>query len=163
MPASWCQKRVSALPPSPHLRNRTQNGPEQSRAHRVCAVPRMENERSDLWEIAEEYYQSRSTILNSQILVIPMHQQIGDPRAAYGILTGLSTIRTIETVIAAKLCGLNLQMNQADSSLSPAQSMHQRHSQHRFGKSLRFDEFIEAARVHSGDGRTTDTINDDSL
>src|SRR5579872_5935023 len=35
-----CRKRRFRLPPFPHLRNRSQNGPERSRARRFCAAQR---------------------------------------------------------------------------------------------------------------------------
>ena len=52
-------------------------------------APMAENERRDFWEIAEERYQSSSTILTSQIPVNQWHQQIGDPTVADGILDRL--------------------------------------------------------------------------
>ncbi len=52
-------------------------------------APMTENERRDFWEIAEERYQSSSTILTSQVPVSQWHQQIGDPTVADGILDRL--------------------------------------------------------------------------
>ena len=52
-------------------------------------APMAENERRDFWEIAEERYQSSSTILTSQIPVNQWHRQIGDPTVADGILDRL--------------------------------------------------------------------------
>lgn len=52
-------------------------------------APMTENERRDFWEIAEERYQSASTILTSQVPVSQWHQQIGDPTVADGILDRL--------------------------------------------------------------------------
>jgi DNA replication protein DnaC len=51
-----------------------------------CAA---ETERRDFWEICEERYQTRSTILTSQLPVARWHEQIGDPTAADGILDRL--------------------------------------------------------------------------
>jgi DNA replication protein DnaC len=48
-----------------------------------------ENERRDFWEICEERYQRRSTILTSQVPVSQWHEQIGDPTLADGILDRL--------------------------------------------------------------------------
>jgi DNA replication protein DnaC len=48
-----------------------------------------ENERRDFWEICEERYQRRSTILTSQVPVPQWHEQIGDPTLADGILDRL--------------------------------------------------------------------------
>jgi DNA replication protein DnaC len=48
-----------------------------------------EAERRDFWEICEDRYQTRSTILTSQLPVTRWHEQIGDPTAADGILDRL--------------------------------------------------------------------------
>jgi DNA replication protein DnaC len=48
-----------------------------------------EPERRDFWEISEDHYQVRSTILTSQLPVSPWQEQIGDPTLADGILDGL--------------------------------------------------------------------------
>ena len=48
-----------------------------------------ETERRDFWEICEDRYQTRSTILTSQLPVTRWHEQIGDPTAADGILDRL--------------------------------------------------------------------------
>lgn len=52
-------------------------------------APLSENERRDFWEICEDRYQSRSTILTSQVPVAGWHEQIGDPTVADGILDRL--------------------------------------------------------------------------
>ena len=52
-------------------------------------APLAESERRDFWEICEERYQARSTILTSQLPVTRWHEQIGDPTAADGILDRL--------------------------------------------------------------------------
>ena len=52
-------------------------------------APLSENERRDFWEICEERYQARSTILTSQLPVARWHEQIGDPTLADGILDRL--------------------------------------------------------------------------
>jgi DNA replication protein DnaC len=49
-------------------------------------APLSEPERRDFWEICEDHYQVRSTILTSQLPVSRWHEQIGDPTLAYGIL-----------------------------------------------------------------------------
>jgi DNA replication protein DnaC len=52
-------------------------------------APMSEAERRDCWEICEDRYQTRSTILTSQLPVARWHEQIGDPTAADGILDRL--------------------------------------------------------------------------
>lgn len=52
-------------------------------------APMSDNERRDFWEICEDRYQLRSTILTSQIPVDRWHSQIGDPTLADGILDRL--------------------------------------------------------------------------
>lgn len=52
-------------------------------------APLSETERRDFWEICEERYQTRSTILTSQLPVAKWHEQIGDPTLADGILDRL--------------------------------------------------------------------------
>jgi len=52
-------------------------------------APLSESERRDVWEICEERYQARSTLLTSQLPVSRWHEQIGDPTIADGILDRL--------------------------------------------------------------------------
>jgi DNA replication protein DnaC len=52
-------------------------------------APMQESERRDFWEICEERYQTRSTILTSQVPVAQWHEQIGDATIADGILDRL--------------------------------------------------------------------------
>ena len=52
-------------------------------------APLNESERRDFWEISEERYQTRSTILTSQLPVAKWHEQVGDPTLADGILDRL--------------------------------------------------------------------------
>jgi DNA replication protein DnaC len=52
-------------------------------------APLHETERREFWEICEERYQTRSTILTSQVPVSKWHEQIGDPTLADGILDRL--------------------------------------------------------------------------
>ena len=52
-------------------------------------APKSEAERRDFWEIAEDRYQTRSTILTSQLPVSRWHEQIGDPTLADSILDRL--------------------------------------------------------------------------
>ena len=49
-------------------------------------TPLLEPERRDFWEICEDRYLVRSTILTSQLPVSRWHEQIGDPTLADGIL-----------------------------------------------------------------------------
>jgi len=52
-------------------------------------APLNESERRDFWEICEDRYQTRSTILTSQLPLTKWHEQIGDPTVADGILDRL--------------------------------------------------------------------------
>jgi DNA replication protein DnaC len=52
-------------------------------------APLNETERRDLWEISEDRYQTRSTILTSQLPISRWHEQTGDPTIADGILDRL--------------------------------------------------------------------------
>ena len=52
-------------------------------------APLQETERRDFWEICDERYQTRSTILTSQLPVARWHEQIGDATIADGILDRL--------------------------------------------------------------------------
>jgi transposase len=52
-------------------------------------APLNENERREVWEICEDRYQTRSTVLTSQLPVSRWHEQIGDPTIADGILDRL--------------------------------------------------------------------------
>jgi DNA replication protein DnaC len=52
-------------------------------------APMQETERRDFWEICDERYQARSTILTSQLPVARWHEQIGDATIADGILDRL--------------------------------------------------------------------------
>ena len=60
-------------------------------------APMCEAERRDFWEICEDRYQTRSTILTSQLPVTRWHEQIGDPTVADGILD-----RLVQTRIASR-------------------------------------------------------------
>lgn len=52
-------------------------------------APLNESERRDFWEICEDRYQRRSTVLASQLPVARWHEQISDPTLADGILDRL--------------------------------------------------------------------------
>ena len=52
-------------------------------------APLSESERRDFWEICEDRYQVRSTILTSQLPFSRWHEQIGDPTLADRILDRL--------------------------------------------------------------------------
>ena len=52
-------------------------------------APLSEPERRDFWEICEDRYQVRSTILASQLPVSHWHEPVGDPTLADGILDRL--------------------------------------------------------------------------
>ena len=49
-------------------------------------APLSEAERRGVWEICEDRYQTRSTVLTSQLPVSRWHEQIGDPTLADGLL-----------------------------------------------------------------------------
>src|SRR5664280_3714111 len=52
-------------------------------------APLQETERREVWEICDDRYQTRSTVLTSQLPVSRWHEQIGDPTIADGILDRL--------------------------------------------------------------------------
>jgi DNA replication protein DnaC len=52
-------------------------------------APLNENERREVCEICEDRYQTRSTILTSQLPISRWREQIGDPTIADGILDRL--------------------------------------------------------------------------
>ena len=52
-------------------------------------APLTETERRDFLEICDDRYQTRSTILTSQVPVANWHAQIGDPTSADSILDRL--------------------------------------------------------------------------
>jgi DNA replication protein DnaC len=52
-------------------------------------TPLQDAERREIWEIFDDRYQARSTILTSQLPVTRWHEQIGDPTLADGILDRL--------------------------------------------------------------------------
>lgn len=52
-------------------------------------APLSEQERREFWEICEDRYQARSTVLTSQVPLAQWHAQIGDPSAADSILDRL--------------------------------------------------------------------------
>lgn len=54
-----------------------------------CMAPLNDAERRDLLEICDDRYQTRSTLLTSQVPVANWHAQIGDPTAADSILDRL--------------------------------------------------------------------------
>ena len=67
-----------------------------------------EPERRDFWEICEDRYQVRSTILASQLPVSKWHEQIGDPMLADGVLDRLvhnATASRCETIRCARIAG----------------------------------------------------------
>jgi DNA replication protein DnaC len=52
-------------------------------------APLSDTERRDFLEICDDHYQTRSTILTSQLPVASWHDQIGDPTIADSILDRL--------------------------------------------------------------------------
>src|SRR5689334_1997630 len=65
-------------------------------------APLAETERRDFWEIWEDRYQTRSTILTSQLPVTRWHEQIGDPRWLTASSTGWSTTHTASRCAATR-------------------------------------------------------------
>ena len=89
--------RRGAVPRSGHRARRWQFAPLLARLSRIdvlviddwAMAALSETERRDFWEICEDRYQTRSTILTSQLPVARWREQIGDPTAADGILDRL--------------------------------------------------------------------------
>ncbi len=71
-------------------------------------APLAEAERRDFWEICEDRYQARSTILTSQLPVARWHEQIGEPTAADGtwfttpIASTCAAIRCARSVVHSR-------------------------------------------------------------
>jgi DNA replication protein DnaC len=78
-------------------------------------APLQDAERRDFWEICEERYQSRSTILTSQVPVAQWHEQIGDATIADGILD-----RLVHNAHRIELCGESLRKSRTKKSESPS-------------------------------------------
>ena len=74
----WFRTQVAALPDCSRLRRDICYGSFW-----------FASSRCDLWEICEDRYQVRSTILISQLPVSRWHEQIGDPTLADGIFDRL--------------------------------------------------------------------------
>lgn len=71
-------------------------------------VPLTDSERRDFREICEDRYQTRSTLLTSQIPVANWHEQVGDPTLADGILD-----RIVNNAYRIELRGESLRKAQA--------------------------------------------------
>jgi hypothetical protein len=56
-------------------------------------APLQEAERREIWEVFDDRYQTRSTILTSQLPVARWHEQIGDPTINAFRLTAEITVR----------------------------------------------------------------------
>jgi DNA replication protein DnaC len=74
-------------------------------------APLSEPERRDFWEICEERYQVRSTVLTSQLPVARWHEQIGDPTLADGILD-----RLVHNAHRIEMRGDSMRKNRGKSS-----------------------------------------------
>ncbi len=72
--------------------------------------PLADSERRDFWEICEDRYQRRSTVLTSQVPVAKWHEQIGDPTIADGILD-----RLVHNAHRIELRGDSMRRNRARS------------------------------------------------
>jgi DNA replication protein DnaC len=76
-------------------------------------APLGEPERRDFWEICEDRYQARSTILTSQLPVSKWHEQNGDPTLADGILD-----RLVHKVHRIEMRGDSMRKNRAKPGAS---------------------------------------------
>jgi len=70
-----------------------------------------EPERRDFWEICEDRYQVRSTMLTSQLPVSRWHEQIGDPTPANGILD-----RLVPNAHHIEMCGGSMRKSRVNPS-----------------------------------------------
>lgn len=82
-----------------------------------CMAPLAEAERRDFWEICEDRYQTRSTVLTSQLPVARWHEQIGDPTAADGILD-----RLVHNAHRLELRGESMRKKRGQASSSQSSS-----------------------------------------
>jgi hypothetical protein len=76
-------------------------------------APLSEPERRDFWEICEDRYQVRSTILTSQLPVARWHEQIGEPALADGILD-----RLVHNAHRIEMRGDSMRKNRGKASAS---------------------------------------------
>jgi DNA replication protein DnaC len=105
-------------------------------------APFQKTERRDFWEICEERYQARSTILTSQVPVAQWHEQIGDATIADGILDRLmhnahrielrgesmrkSPQQEVRVRISAHRLTLQCRCKGRDSNAVPSSALHPR-------------------------------------
>ncbi len=82
-----------------------------------CMAPMVEVERRDFWEICEDRYQTRSTVVTSQLPVARWHEQIGEPTAADGILD-----RLVHNAHRLELRGESMRKKRGGQSGAPAAS-----------------------------------------
>ena len=82
-----------------------------------CMAPMSEPERRDFWAIFEDCYQTRSTVLTSQLPVGRWHEQIGEPTAADGILD-----RLVHNAHKFELRGDSMRKKRVGKGGSPAAS-----------------------------------------
>lgn len=80
-------------------------------------APMQETERRDFWEICDERYQMRSTILTSQLPVARWHEQIGDATMADGILD-----RLVHNAHRIELRGESMRKTRAKKSEAKAET-----------------------------------------
>ena len=76
------------------------------------SVIRSLTQQRDFWEICEDRYQVRSTILTSQLPVSRWHEQIGDPTLADGILD-----RLVHNADRIEMRGESMRKNRAKPNL----------------------------------------------
>ncbi|HEY7337690.1 MAG TPA: ATP-binding protein [Bryobacteraceae bacterium] len=77
-------------------------------------APLSEPERRDVWEICEDRYQLRSTILTSQLPVSRWHEQIGDPILADSILD-----RRVHNAHRIEMRGDSMRKSRAKQRITP--------------------------------------------
>jgi DNA replication protein DnaC len=81
-------------------------------------APLNETERREVWEICEDRYQTRSTVLTSQLPVSRWHEQIGDPLSPMASWTVWFTMPTASKC-AASPCARNAIRHRTKSKNEP--------------------------------------------
>ena len=84
-------------------------------------APLSEPERRDFWEICEDRYQVRSTMLTSQVPVSRWHEQIGDPTLADGILD-----RLVHNAHRIEMRGDSMPKNRGKPNVGPSRGIGKR-------------------------------------
>src|SRR5258708_8701208 len=85
-------------------------------------TPRSEGDRRDFLDICDERYQTRATVLTSQLPVTAWHAQIGEPTVADSILD-----RLVHNAHAIELQGESMRKNQNPKPPEQKASGHEGH------------------------------------